>query len=150
MNKTALLAASMLMAGVMAIASGTAIAADPGTSSDPATLQVEATDNIFASGLTSKNLTTDQGSMPQSIPVTSGQKLMLSATGTVLCCGNGQPGVDADGFAHNPFGSGTHVANPFRTRVVAFNDPGAFAPLGVFNGPTVAAHTPFKIGTARP
>jgi hypothetical protein len=149
MNKTASLTAAILLAGA-AIVSGAAIAAGPGGTADPTTVRVEATDDIFAAGLTSGKLTTDQGTLPRSIAVKPGQKLMLTATGNALCCGTGKSSVDADGFAHNPFGSGSHLANPFKTRVASFNDrDGAFALVGVFNGPTLAAHTPFKIGASK-
>jgi hypothetical protein len=148
MNRTALLVASMLMAGT--ITSSAALAAGLHSQPDVLTVQVEATDNIFAAGLTAKSLTRDQGTLPSSIPVHAGQRLMLTASGTAQCCSNGQPEVGPQGFEHNPFGSGSHITNPFQTRIAAFHDGlGAFALVGAFNGPGVAAHTPFKIGASR-
>jgi hypothetical protein len=147
MRKSSLIATSMLIASLVGASPAIAgVAATPTASA--VTLDVRGTDNIFAAGLgAGASLPADEGTVPSYIAVTPGQTLVLSAAGNVQCCGSGRSTIDADGFAKNPFGAGSHITNPLHTKVGAYIDEvGAFALVGVFNGATPAGRTPFKVG----
>jgi hypothetical protein len=114
------------------------------------TLTVLGTDDIFAAGLGSAPASdSGGGTLPSSIAVTGGQKLIISASGSINCCSGGA-GYDTgpDGFASNPFGTGSHITNSTGSAIGGYDDPtGAFALAGAFTGGS-ASTTVFKIGSS--
>lgn len=113
------------------------------------TITVDGTADIFASGLAvPPSSDHGGGTLPPSISVTAGEVLSITASGTVFCCvGGSTGGTGPDGFATNPFGSGSSISNSTGSTVGTYTDPvGAFSLAGFFLG--AADANPFKIGAS--
>ena len=113
------------------------------------TVTVDGTADIFAAGLGSApGSTGGGGTLPPSISVTPGEVLSITASGTVFCCvGSLTPSTGPDGFATNPFGTGSVINNSTGSTVGTYTDPtGAFALAGFFLG--ALDNNPFKIGAS--
>ena len=97
-----------------------------------ATVVVPGDADIFAAGLlTAPSSTSGGGSLPPAYMVTAGQTLDISATGLVNCCDTASTGMTGpDGFASNPFGSGTSITNSTGSSVSGFSGSGAFPLVG--------------------
>jgi hypothetical protein len=132
------------VAFAIALAAGSTFVAE---GANAAIVTVAGTADIFAAGLgVAPNSTGGGGTLPPSISVTAGEILSITASGTVFCCvGNPIGGTGPDGFATNPFGSGSLITNSTGSTVGTYTDPtGAFALAGFFLG--AANNNPFKIG----
>jgi hypothetical protein len=133
---------------ITALGIATASLAFSGASHASVVVTVYGTDDIFAAGLgTPPGSTGGGGTLPSSIAVIAGQILNITASGTVFCCiGSATPGTGPDGFASNPFGSGSVITNSTGSGVGTYTDTGAFALAGYFLGS--ADSNPFKIGSS--
>jgi hypothetical protein len=138
------LVGKVLLAAVVAVGS-VSFAKESGAS----IVTVSGTADIFASGLGSIPASAGGGgTLPPSIAVTPGEILSISATGLVSCCvGSSTPSTGPNGFATNPFGTGSTITNSTGSTVGTYTDPvGAFALAGFFFG--AADNSPFKIGSS--
>jgi hypothetical protein len=106
--------------------------------------------DIFAAGLaTAPNSTGGGGVLPPSYSVIAGQTLDISATGTVNCCDTASTGsTGPDGFATNPFGSGTSITNSTGSNVSGFSASGAFPLVATFGNASGAIGDVFKVGSS--
>lgn len=104
-------------------------------SAHAATFVVPANSIIFAAGLTTlPALPGGGGSLPPSITVFAGEKLRISAFGTVTpAIGSGLI-TDADGFATNPVAGSPIVTNPTGSGVADYIGTRSFGLLGTFAG----------------
>jgi hypothetical protein len=134
------------LAFAIAIAAGSTLFVEGARAS---IVTVDGTADIFAAGLGAvPGSAGGGGTLPPSISVTPGEILSITASGTVFCCvGSSTGGTDPNGFATNPFGSGSLITNSTGSTVGTYADPtGAFALAGFFLG--AADTNPFKIGTS--
>ena len=107
-----------------------------GAAAHAGTVTVLGTDDIFAAGLLAPPLSTDGGgTLPSFYSVAPGQTLDITATGSVSCClGSSTGPTGPDGFASNPFGSGSAITNSTGSTVSSFTGSGAFPLVATFFG----------------
>jgi hypothetical protein len=113
------------------------------------TLTVNATDDIFAAGLTSiadPAANGGQGTLPQWIAVTPGETLDVTASGTVVPSTGGLA-TGPDGYV----GDTSDISDFLSTGFANYNDISAFALAGVYTdaaGNAIADNQVFKIGAS--
>jgi hypothetical protein len=137
-----------IISSIAALATVAALAAP--AVAGAATLTVLGTDDIFAAGLGSPPASDNGGgTLPSSFAVHGGETLIITATGTINCCsGASGDSTGPDGFASNPFGTGSHITNSTGSAIGNYDDAvGAFALAGAFTGGS-ASTTVFKIGSS--
>jgi len=110
---------------------------------------VNATDDIFAAGLTSITDPTangGQGTLPQFVAVTPGVTFDVTASGTVVPSTGGLP-TGPDGYVGDP----ADISDSLSTGFGDYNDPNAFALAGVYTdaaGNAIADNQVFRIGAS--
>lgn len=123
-----------------------------GQAAQAANLTVLGTDDIFAAGLGAPPASTGGGgTLPSFVTVTPGEQLFISASGTVECCvGSSTPSTGPDGFATNPFGSGSDISDSAGTGFGDFVQAvGSFPLAGAFTTTGGAAlGSVFQVGSS--